>query len=56
MALNEDGRSVRYIANLLNIGKSNVHNALARYHQLDNTLEDQDQAENDLEMSAMKVF
>jgi IS30 family transposase len=30
VALNEDGRSVRYIANLLNIAKSTVHDALAR--------------------------
>jgi predicted DNA-binding protein YlxM (UPF0122 family) len=32
-ALNEDGCSVQYIANLLNIAKSSVHDTLARYHQ-----------------------
>jgi transposase len=31
--LNEYGRSVRYIANLLNIAKSTVHDALVRYRQ-----------------------
>jgi hypothetical protein len=28
VTLNEDGRSVRYIADLLNIAKSSVHDAL----------------------------